>query len=69
VQFGTVQLVGLDEKKIFQAAQALMTDERAYNKMASATNPYGDGRAAKRTVGIIKQYFGFAKTLPAEFMP
>ncbi len=69
VRFGTVKLVGLDEKKIFHTARSLMTNERAYNTMASATNPYGDGHAARRTVGIIKHYFGFSKALPSEFKP
>jgi UDP-N-acetylglucosamine 2-epimerase len=37
--------------------------------MAAATNPYGDGFAARRTVGIIKHYFGFSRRLPREFVP
>jgi UDP-N-acetylglucosamine 2-epimerase (non-hydrolysing) len=69
VTFGTVKLVGLDEEKIFRTAKKLLDDEKAYAIMASATNPYGDGRAAQRTVAIIKQYFGFTKVLPAEFKP
>jgi UDP-N-acetylglucosamine 2-epimerase len=37
--------------------------------MASATNPYGDGHAARRTVHVIRHYFKFSKTLPKEFVP
>ncbi len=69
VQFGTVKLVGLNEEKIFRAAHRLLTDRRAYHAMASATNPYGDGRAAQRTVHIIRHHFGFSRTLPKEFVP
>jgi UDP-N-acetylglucosamine 2-epimerase len=69
VQYGTVKLVGLDEKKIFDAARKLLESKAAYDAMASATNPYGDGKASERTVGIIKTYFGMAKRLPKEFVP
>ena len=69
VDFGTVKLVGLDEEKIFSTATMLMDDPAAYNKMANAVNPYGDGKAAVRTVQIIKKYFGFADQNPEEFVP
>jgi UDP-N-acetylglucosamine 2-epimerase (non-hydrolysing) len=69
VTYGTVRLVGLDENRIFTTARKLLDDRQAYRKMATATNPYGDGNAARRTVGIIKHYFGFARRLPAEFAP
>lgn len=69
VAYGTVKLVGLDENRIFSTAKKLLNNKTAYKKMASATNPYGDGKAAKRTVGIMKQYFGMVKALPAEFKP
>jgi UDP-N-acetylglucosamine 2-epimerase (non-hydrolysing) len=69
VHYGTVKLVGLNEERIFHAAHRLLTDRRAYQEMASATNPYGDGHAARRTVHIIKHYFGFSRTLPKEFVP
>jgi UDP-N-acetylglucosamine 2-epimerase (non-hydrolysing) len=69
VMYGTVRLVGLDEEKIFRAADRLLTDRRAYRAMATAINPYGDGHAARRTVHIIKHYFGFSRTLPKEFVP
>lgn len=69
VAYGTVRLVGLDETRILASARTLLDDRRAYQAMASATNPYGDGNAARRTVGIMKHYFGFSKHLPAEFVP
>ena len=69
VKYGTVRLVGLDEERIFQTAERLLTDRRAYNAMATATNPYGDGHAGHRIVQIIKHYFGLTRTLPKEFVP
>ncbi len=69
VKFGTVKLVGLDEKKIFRTADKLLRDKSEYKKMASAVNPYGDGFAAKRTIQIIKNHFGFSKAEVKEFVP
>jgi len=71
VKYGTVRLVGLDEETIVQATTRLMTDKRAYNAMATATNPYGDGLASRRTVGFIKRYLGVGKVRGAlkEFKP
>lgn len=48
VDAGTVKLVGTDAKKIFESALGLLNDSEAYETMARAMNPYGDGEAAKR---------------------
>lgn len=69
VEYGTVKLVGLDQSKIYSAAKTLLDDKRAYQRMASATNPYGDGHASKRTVHALKHYFGITRSRPAEFSP
>ena len=69
VAYGTVKLVGLKEEKIVRAARRLMDDRGAYKAMSTATNPYGDGFAARRTVGIIKTYFGLSNAHVKEFTP
>ena len=69
VRYGTVKLVGLDTNKIFTSARRLLDDKAAYRKMAAAVNPYGDGKAAVRTVAIIKNYFGISKHIMKEFSP
>lgn len=58
VTAGTVRLIGTDENLIFESVTELLHDEAAYNKMANAVNPYGDGKAAKRTVAAIAQLLG-----------
>lgn len=58
VTAGTVRLVGTDEERIVDAVSTLLDDEKAYELMARAVNPYGDGRAAPRTVQAIARYFG-----------
>ena len=48
VEAGTVRLVGTDTEKIVSEALQLLDDEKAYEKMSRAHNPYGDGKASIR---------------------
>jgi UDP-N-acetylglucosamine 2-epimerase (non-hydrolysing) len=50
VRLGVAKLVGTDRRKIVRAVQRLHRDPKAYQRMASGGNPYGDGKAAKRIV-------------------
>jgi UDP-N-acetylglucosamine 2-epimerase (non-hydrolysing) len=50
VEAGTVKLIGTGRRKVRDAIEKLLTDERAYDRMANTVNPYGDGRAAERVV-------------------
>lgn len=45
---GTVRLVGTDYGKIMDEVSSLLDDERHYNEMSQAVNPYGDGLACGR---------------------
>ena len=45
---GTVKLVGTNKEKIIKEAQKLIDDEKEYEKMSRAHNPYGDGKASER---------------------
>jgi UDP-N-acetylglucosamine 2-epimerase (non-hydrolysing) len=56
VEAGTVKIVGVEGKDIYQAAKLLLDDRREYEKMAHAVNPYGDGQASKRIVESVLQY-------------
>ena len=48
VAAGTARLVGTDRTEIVARAEELLTDPGAYRRMATASNPYGDGTAAKK---------------------
>jgi UDP-N-acetylglucosamine 2-epimerase (non-hydrolysing) len=48
VEAGTVRLVGTDFARIVEETSRLLADEVAWRRMATAVNPYGDGRAAAR---------------------
>ncbi len=57
VDAGAGMLVGTDRRRIVSAVTRLLTDEAAYDAMASAPNPFGDGYAAERIVHILGETF------------
>ncbi len=50
---GTLKLVGTDEDTIYNEFNRLLTDKDAYDSMAHASNPYGDGFACKRIADVL----------------
>jgi UDP-N-acetylglucosamine 2-epimerase (non-hydrolysing) len=48
IEAGTLELVGAEREHIVAATRRLLEDEVAYARMARASNPYGDGLAARR---------------------
>lgn len=59
IRVGTLKLVGTDEEEIYKQTKLLLDNKEEYNKMAKATNPYGDGLASKKIVDAIIDYFQF----------
>lgn len=55
VAAGTLKLVGTNEEVIYQNFKKLLEDKDAYNSMAQASNPYGDGFACKRIADILER--------------
>lgn len=53
VEAGTVSLVGTEYDSVFKELERLLSDQSAYEKMAMASNPYGDGCASDRIAEII----------------
>lgn len=53
VQAGVLKLVGTSPQKIVSEASLLLENGQAYQKMAHAANPYGDGHAAGRIVSAL----------------
>ena len=53
VAAGTVALVGTNYDNVLVKLQTLLSSEDAYNKMAMAANPYGDGLASGRIARIV----------------
>lgn len=54
IEAGTLKLVGTDEEVIYSSFTELLNDRTAYNAMAHASNPYGDGMACQRIADILE---------------
>lgn len=53
IKAGTLKLVGTKPEDIYRECQILLHDKKAYDSMAKAVNPYGDGHAAARIADIL----------------
>lgn len=53
LEAGTVKLVGTDYDKIVNEVSALIDDQKVYEKMSMAVNPYGDGLACGRILNFL----------------
>ena len=51
---GTVKLAGVEQATIAAMARELLTDKSAYDAMAHAENPYGDGHACEKIIEALK---------------
>jgi UDP-N-acetylglucosamine 2-epimerase (non-hydrolysing) len=63
VTAGTVRLIGTDEDRIVDEVSRLFDDVDAFQEMACAVNPYGDGQAAARTVAAIEEFLGCGRRM------
>ena len=55
IKAGTLKLVGTDEQTIYDNFKLLLENKEAYDAMAHASNPYGDGFACKRIADILER--------------
>ena len=54
IKAGTLRLVGTDEQVIYDNFKLLLENPTAYEAMAKASNPYGDGLACRRIADILE---------------
>lgn len=69
IEAGTLKLAGVDEETIYGLATELLADGAAYEKMAKAVNPYGDGNASKRICEAIRYHFKSTDERPEPYNP
>jgi UDP-N-acetylglucosamine 2-epimerase (non-hydrolysing) len=69
IRAGTARLVGTDPTRVLSVTETLLRDEKVYQAMARASNPYGDGRAVERIVAALRFHFGLLAERPAPFAP
>lgn len=67
VQAGTVRLIGTDRDVVYEETKRLLTQQKAYDAMSNAVNPYGDGKAAARIVQAILHVYAGQGDAPEEF--
>ena len=67
VAAGTVKLAGVEQAAIVSMASQLLESPSAYENMAHAVNPYGDGHACARIADAIEWHFGLRPDPPADF--
>ncbi len=58
---GTLKLAGTEEETIYSLAKELLEDKEAYEAMAKASNPYGDGHASQRIVKALLDFLQKSK--------
>lgn len=68
VDAGTVELVGTERDKIYSRTKLLLTDNVAYQQMAHAVNPYGDGEASRRIIEALHHYWGWTQDRPRYYL-
>jgi UDP-N-acetylglucosamine 2-epimerase (non-hydrolysing) len=56
VDAGTLKLVGTDTRRIVEQANRLLDDPSAFEQMAKAANPFGDGHAAEKIVQALLDF-------------
>ena len=61
IETGTLKLAGTEEETIYTLAKELLTDPNAYDEMAKASNPYGDGHASERIVRALLEFLSKSK--------
>lgn len=61
VEAGTAKLVGTDKNLIVSEMSKLLDDKMAYDKMAKAVNPYGDGSTCAKIADVISTIYSNTK--------
>lgn len=57
IEAGTLKLAGTNQTNIYKLIKELLINHKEYDKMAKASNPYGDGHASERIVELILNHF------------
>lgn len=57
LEAGTLKVVGTEQEMVFHSINDLLNDQKLYDKMSKAINPYGDGTASIEIVNILMKFF------------
>ncbi len=67
VKAGTARLAGVEEEDVYALGAELLQNPEAYQNMAHAINPYGDGKACARIVDALLYQFSISSKAPEPF--
>jgi UDP-N-acetylglucosamine 2-epimerase (non-hydrolysing) len=67
VATGALKIGGNTEESVYNAVTQVLLNNEVYQSMASAKNPFGDGRASERIVGALLYHFGCLQNRPEDF--
>jgi UDP-N-acetylglucosamine 2-epimerase (non-hydrolysing) len=56
VAAGTVKLVGTNTQKIVSGVEEVLLNPEVYQRMSTASNPYGDGKATARIIDVLSSF-------------
>lgn len=68
VEAGTLKVVGTEQQNVYDATKQLIDNDKLYQQMCRAQNPYGDGQASDRIIKHIKFYLGLIDDKPVDFL-
>jgi len=54
IKAGTAKLIGVDKDNVFASVDEMLSNNKLYEKMANAVNPYGDGKSAEKISDILE---------------
>ncbi len=57
VKAGTIVLAGIEKEDIIDTANKILSDEKYYQQIASAKNPYGDGTTSQQIIAGLKDWW------------
>ena len=57
VEAGTAKLIGTNSQTIIDRTAELLENDTIYQQMATAINPFGDGKASERIVKLARDYW------------
>lgn len=61
LEAGTLKVIGTEQESVVRSVNDLLNNQRLYDKMSRAINPYGNGTASEKIVKTINEYFEFNK--------
>jgi len=69
VEHGCARVIGTDDGNLEKEINTLLDNDKIYNLMSKAINPYGDGKASERIIDALLFNFGVSQRLPDMFDP